>query len=59
MNFCIPLVLALQKKKKKELIKEVTETEIWAAFSQINNLKAPGPDGLQASFYQKYWKIYL
>ena len=39
------------------LIKEVTEKEILAALSQISSVKAPGPNGLQASFYHKYWKI--
>ena len=41
----------------KELIIEVTEEEILTALSHINNFKAPELNKLQASFYQKYWKI--
>ena len=40
-----------------DLSKELREEEILAALSQMSSLKAPGPVGLQASFYQKYWKI--
>ena len=47
----------ITKEENRELIKDVIEVEIHAALSQINSLKAPTLDGLQASFYQKYWKI--
>ena len=47
----------ISKEENRDLIKEVTEEEILAALSQMSSLKAPSPDGLQASFYQKYWKI--
>ena len=49
--------LCIFEEENKGLIKEVTEEKILAALSQMTSLKAPGPDGLQASFYQKYWKI--
>ena len=43
--------------EEKELIKEATKKEICATPSQINSMKVFGADGLQASFYKKYWKI--
>ena len=47
----------ISKEENMDLIKEVIDEEILATLSQMSNLKSPGPDGLQASFYQKYWKI--
>lgn len=35
----------------------VTDSEIWNMVRSIAPFKAPGPDGLQAIFYQKYWNI--
>ena len=49
--------LCFSEEENRDLIKEVTKEEIMAALSQMSSLKAPGPDGLQASFYHKYWKI--
>ena len=45
------------EKENKELIKEITEEEIRAALPQINSVKAFGPNGLQAGFNKKIWKI--
>ena len=36
----------ITEEENRELIKEVTKAEIRVALSHINNLKAPGPNGL-------------
>lgn len=35
----------------------ITNAEIWNMAKSIPAYKAPGPDGLQAIFYHKYWNI--
>jgi hypothetical protein len=37
------------------LVKEFTVEEVGAALNQMSPLKAPGPDGFSADFYQKNW----
>lgn len=37
------------------LLKQITDDELWEAVNAIGALKAPGPDGLHASFYQNCW----
>lgn len=39
------------------LTKDVSNQEILDAIKQISPLKALGPDGMQAIFYQKNWDI--
>lgn len=39
----------------EELEKEFTEKAISDALFQIGPLKAPGPDGFHARFYQRNW----
>jgi hypothetical protein len=39
------------------LMKEYTVQELRAALEGIGDLKAPGPDGMPAIFYKKFWEI--
>ena len=39
------------------LTKTFTAEEVRAALDSIGDLKAPGPDGMPAAFYKKYWHI--
>ncbi|XP_056695214.1 uncharacterized protein [Spinacia oleracea] len=39
------------------LLRPFTKEEIYAALCQMDPCKAPGPDGMHAIFYQKYWHI--
>ena len=34
-----------------------TREEVVTAFKQIHPTKAPGPYGMSALFYQKYWNV--
>ena len=39
------------------LLAEYTREEVRKALFQIGDLKAPGPDGLQAIFFKRFWHI--
>jgi hypothetical protein len=39
----------------EDLMKEFTEKEISDGLFQIGPLKAPGPDGFPARFFQRNW----
>jgi len=39
------------------LVKEVTEEEVKRALFSLNPTKAPGPDGMTALFFQRFWEI--
>ena len=41
----------------ESLIRVFTREEVAMALKQIHPTKAPGPDGMSAIFYQKYWDI--
>ncbi|KAK8461281.1 hypothetical protein SEVIR_1G007383v4 [Setaria viridis] len=40
-----------------ELMRPFTAEEIKRVLFQIGDLKAPGPDGMHAVFYKKYWEL--
>ena len=39
------------------MVREVNEEEIKKALYDINDNKAPGPDGYTARFYKKAWSV--
>ena len=41
----------------EQLIQEFTKEEIKEALDSIGDLKAPGPDGILAIFYKRYWNL--
>lgn len=43
---------ALSDDQKRELEKEYTTKETWKALRGLGALKAPGPDGFQATFFR-------
>ena len=45
------------KEMNAELSRIFTGEEILKALHQMHPTKAPGPDGISASFYHKYWNI--
>lgn len=48
--------LRVTKDINEQLNQTFTEEEIVIALKQMHPTKAPGPDGLPASFFQKHWK---
>lgn len=58
----IPFALArafpnLDENDMTEVSQEVTLDEIHQTLKSIGGFKAPGPDGIQAIFYQKQWRV--
>lgn len=56
-SMCFPRRTGLLEREKEELGSPVTASEVYAAIKQMNPYKAPGPDGLQAVFFQANWGI--
>nr|XP_023895781.1 uncharacterized protein LOC112007645 [Quercus suber] len=56
-----PLVSQLQAKlseeEKMSISGAASEEEIKSAFWSLKPFKAPGPDGLHASFFQRFWLV--
>ena len=49
----------VSKEMNDELTKDFTTKEVKIALRQMHPTKVPGPDGMSAIFYQKYWDIVL
>ncbi|KAL0016452.1 hypothetical protein SO802_003521 [Lithocarpus litseifolius] len=49
--------LGLTKEEKSSLDGDVTDEEIKAALWSLKAYKAPGPDGLHAGFFRRYWLV--
>ena len=47
----------VSEEMNKRLMEEIREEEIEKAIFQLGTYKAPGPDGFNGFFYQKYWEI--
>ena len=47
----------LTEEEKKSISGVATEEEIKAALWSLKPFKAPGPDGLHAGFFQRFWLI--
>lgn len=45
------------KDQNSLLLQEFTREEVYMVIKGMHPSKAPGPDGIQAMFYQKYWDI--
>nr|CCA66020.1 hypothetical protein [Beta vulgaris subsp. vulgaris] len=51
------LIPQIDLMQREDLIKPVTREEVRNVVFQMGSLKAPGPDGIPAIFYQKHWSI--
>ncbi|XP_048494745.1 uncharacterized protein LOC125494904 [Beta vulgaris subsp. vulgaris] len=49
------LIPQLSEDQQNSLTKSVTFEEVKLVVFQMGSLKAPGPDGIPAQFYQQYW----
>ena len=51
----LPWQAKLSDEERESISGEVTEEEIKAALWSLKAFKAPGPDGLHAGFFQRFW----
>lgn len=54
---CSNMQKKLSSKQRRWCEQEFTSDEVKEAIDQMHPLKAPGPDGLPALFFQKYWHM--
>ncbi|XP_048493143.1 uncharacterized protein LOC125493698 [Beta vulgaris subsp. vulgaris] len=54
LNAVVPTVTA---EMNAELGRACRKEEVWEALRQMHPSKAPGPDGMHAVFYQRFWHI--
>jgi len=48
---------SLPPEKIHELEQPFTKEDVYTALKEMHPFKAPGPDGFQAYFFQRYWNI--
>nr|XP_011459772.1 PREDICTED: uncharacterized protein LOC105350086 [Fragaria vesca subsp. vesca] len=56
LNFVNIIEPVISDSDNAMLLQQVSDEEIQEAINSIGVLKAPGPDGIHASFYQNCWK---
>lgn len=49
--------VSLTREDNMMLCSPISPAEIWNCVKNIDPFKAPGPDGIEAIFYQKYWNL--
>lgn len=54
-SFSSFISLSISAQDRVRLERPIQDVEILAALNKMKPLKAPGPDGIQPDFYQKYW----